>query len=185
MKCITSIILACLIFNITLGQKINTFNGLQYAELMSNTLMSEFTNLWQNEGRTRPAWGYTQGLIALAFRELYEYSKNEKYFNYIKQYYDTIISENGKILNYKLSNYSLDDINAGKVLFYLYDKTGKEKFKITIDTLIKQLINHPKTVSGGYWHKLRYPNQLWLDGVYMAAPFIESGIIRQSGLTML
>lgn len=31
---------------------------------------------------------------------------------------------------------------------------------------------HPKTQSGGYWHKKIYPNQIWLDGLYMASPFL-------------
>jgi unsaturated rhamnogalacturonyl hydrolase len=29
----------------------------------------------------------------------------------------------------------------------------------------------PRTPSGGFWHKLIYPNQMWLDGLYMAQPF--------------
>ncbi|HVI04992.1 MAG TPA: glycoside hydrolase family 88 protein, partial [Sphingomicrobium sp.] len=34
-----------------------------------------------------------------------------------------------------------------------------------------QLAHQPRTSSGGYWHKRRYPNQMWLDGLYMAEPF--------------
>ncbi|WP_432329790.1 glycoside hydrolase family 88 protein [Mucilaginibacter sp. P25] len=29
----------------------------------------------------------------------------------------------------------------------------------------------PKTPEGGFWHKKRYTNQMWLDGLYMAEPF--------------
>ena len=35
----------------------------------------------------------------------------------------------------------------------------------------QQLIFQPRTPGGGFWHKLRYMNQMWLDGIYMAAPF--------------
>jgi unsaturated rhamnogalacturonyl hydrolase len=33
------------------------------------------------------------------------------------------------------------------------------------------LVHQPRTPSGGFWHKQRYPNQMWLDGLYMAEPF--------------
>jgi len=148
------------------------YTSLPWSEKMAMTIINDYPELWQNEGRTKPAWGYTQGLIALAFQKLYEKTGKNEYFNYIKNYYESVIDSNGRILNYKLSNYSLDDINAGKVLFFLYEKTGDIRYKIAIDTLIKQLKTHPKTQAGGYWHKKRYPNQMWLDGVYMAAPFM-------------
>jgi len=37
--------------------------------------------------------------------------------------------------------------------------------------LIKQLQHHPRTSEGGFWHKKIYPNQMWLDGLFMAEPF--------------
>ena len=29
----------------------------------------------------------------------------------------------------------------------------------------------PRTPEGSFWHKAIYPNQVWLDGIYMAQPF--------------
>lgn len=155
-------------------------SALPWCEKMALTIINDYPKLWQNEGRTQPTWGYTQGLIALAFQKLYEKTSKQEYFDYIKDYYETVIDNNGKILNYKLTNYSLDDINAGKVLFFLYEKTGDIRYKIAIDTLIKQLESHPKTIAGGYWHKKRYPHQMWLDGVYMAAPFLTEYAIKNN-----
>jgi unsaturated rhamnogalacturonyl hydrolase len=62
-------------------------------------------------------------------------------------------------------------IEAGKLLFDLYDDTKDEKYRIAMDTLRKQLKEHPRTSEGGFWHKKIYPHQMWLDGLYMGAPF--------------
>lgn len=32
--------------------------------------------------------------------------------------------------------------------------------------------NQPRTNAGGFWHKKIYPYQMWLDGLYMATPFL-------------
>ena len=33
------------------------------------------------------------------------------------------------------------------------------------------LMKQPRTAEGNFWHKQIYPNQVWLDGFYMALPF--------------
>lgn len=71
-----------------------------------------------------------------------------------------------------MSTYNLDFINSGKVLFDVYRETGNDKYKKAMDELIKQLKRHPRTLEGGYWHKLIYQHQMWLDGLYMASPFM-------------
>jgi unsaturated rhamnogalacturonyl hydrolase len=62
-------------------------------------------------------------------------------------------------------------VNPGKPLFAIYEKTHDEKYRKAIETLRRQLREHPRTSDGGFWHKKRYPHQMWLDGLYMAAPF--------------
>ena len=59
----------------------------------------------------------------------------------------------------------------GRTLFQLYDITGKEKYRMAMDTLYSQLQSQPRTPEGNFWHKAVYPNQVWLDGLYMAQPF--------------
>jgi len=85
--------------------------------------------------------------------------------------YDTKITPEGEILTYRESEFNLDQVNPGKVLFLLYDKYGEEKYRIAIDKLREQLRNHPRTKAGGFWHKQIYPWQMWLDGLYMQGPF--------------
>ncbi len=40
-----------------------------------------------------------------------------------------------------------------------------------MDTIYRQLETQPRTKAGRFWHKAVYPNQIWLDGMYMAQPF--------------
>ncbi len=34
------------------------------------------------------------------------------------------------------------------------------------------MAEQPRTSEGGFWHKLRYPHQMWLDGIFMASPYL-------------
>jgi unsaturated rhamnogalacturonyl hydrolase len=120
---------------------------------------------------TETRWNYEQGLILEALYQVYLYTGEEKYFQFIKENLDQYIEEDGKIKTYRFENFNIDLVNPGRALLYTYNKTGIEKFKIAADTLKKQLKYHPRTPSGGFWHKLIYPDQMWLDGLYMGQPF--------------
>lgn len=126
---------------------------------------------WMIDFSKKPDWGYCQGLVCSAHERLWLTTGDEKFYTYIKEYADTLIDENGIIRNYKLSDYNIDNINSGKILFTLYKKTGDERYKIAMETLRDQMRTHPRTSEGGFWHKKRYPHQMWLDGLYMASPF--------------
>lgn len=117
-------------------------------------------------------WGYMQGLLLTSFEELWKRRGDERYLNYSFEYMDDLIDDNGVIQGYDMSTYNLDDIKAGKVLFNLYKVSGDQKYKVAIETLRKQLNYQPRTSAGGFWHKLKYPWQMWLDGAYMASPFL-------------
>ncbi len=120
---------------------------------------------------TETKWNYEQGLILEALYQVYLYTGDEKYFQFIKENLDQYIEGDGKIRTYKFENFNIDLVNPGRALLYTYNKTGIEKFKIAADTLRKQLKYHPRTPSHGFWHKLIYPDQMWLDGLYMGQPF--------------
>ncbi|WP_225551210.1 glycoside hydrolase family 88/105 protein [Sphingobacterium bovistauri] len=134
--------------------------------------MKRFPEAWQLDHGKRLYFGYGQGLACLAMLKVWEATQDQKYFDYVEKWADTVIRNDGNIHLYKLETYNIDYINPGKILFPLYEKTKKEKYKIAIETLMGQLKWHPRTHEGGYWHKLIYPHQIWLDGVYMAAPFV-------------
>ncbi|MFW5656066.1 MAG: glycoside hydrolase family 88/105 protein [Bacteroidota bacterium] len=142
-----------------------------YGVLMGNTVLEEYPEIWTIEDRNEPKWSYTYGLLSMAMLELYEKTGTEAYYRYAKGYADTLIDGTGHIKTYKKEDYNIDHINSGRILFTLYEKTGDQKYKRAIDTLRSQLTLHPQTEIGGFWHKKRYPHQMWLDGVYMGAPF--------------
>ncbi|TCT13835.1 unsaturated rhamnogalacturonyl hydrolase [Natranaerovirga pectinivora] len=116
-------------------------------------------------------WCYEDGIILSGSEYLYEATKDNAYNEFILNYLDKGIDEDGKLAQYKQEDYNIDNINAGKVLFDAYAQTNKEKFKKAMDTLFAQLETHPRTQSGSFWHKKRYPNQIWLDGLYMGQPY--------------
>lgn len=122
-------------------------------------------------------WHYELGVMLKAFEMLYERTGDERYWNYLKENMDPFIGPDGSIATYDMTDFNLDQINAGKVLFSLFQTTGEDRFRSAIDTLRTQLRLHPRTSEGGFWHKQIYPYQLWLDGVYMAGPFlVEYGV---------
>ena len=70
-----------------------------------------------------------------------------------------------------MEEYNIDNVNAGKTLFALYEIGGKEKYRKAIDLIYSQIQGQPRTAEGNFWHKKIYPNQVWLDGMYMGQPF--------------
>lgn len=116
-------------------------------------------------------WNYEQGLMLDAFYQLYKLTGDEKYFGYIKKNIDYYVSDDGTIKTYKMKDFNIDNISPGRVLLHLFYETKNEKYKKAADSLLKQLELHPRTKSGGFWHKKIYPYQMWLDGLYMAEPF--------------
>lgn len=139
------------------------------SEMQRNPAASYIDGL---EGKLK--WNYTTGLELKAFLDASTTpgQAGGDVLEYVDAWYDAIIAEDGTIgVNYKKSNYSTDHICPGRTLFQLYDLTGKEKYRLAMDRLYEQVLEQPRTPEGGFWHKQVYPNQMWLDGLYMAQPF--------------
>ena len=152
-------------------EKLVISDTLKWSERMALSVMKRNPEAYQIDGKTEPKWDYVHGLVLTSFEELYKKTNNQKYYDYIKQYADVLIDSTGAIKTYKMSNYNIDMINAGKILFNLFDTTKDEKYLKAMQLLKKQLEEHPRTSEGGFWHKKRYPSQMWLDGLYMGEPF--------------
>ncbi len=116
-------------------------------------------------------WNYQWGLVLKGFEGVWRATGDEKYFVYIQHNIDRFMQPDGTIRGYRLEEYNVDRLNPGKVLFALYEKTRAAKYKRALDLLRSQLDTHPRTRSGGFWHKQIYPYQMWLDGIYMADAF--------------
>jgi unsaturated rhamnogalacturonyl hydrolase len=116
-------------------------------------------------------WNYEDGCVLMGAVMLYQATKNECYKDFVVNYMKNYINEDGSINHYDKEQYNIDSINTGKILFFLYNETKDEKYKIAIEILMDQLRTQPRTKSSNFWHKKIYPNQIWLDGLYMAQPF--------------
>ncbi|WP_281336118.1 glycoside hydrolase family 88/105 protein [Flavobacterium eburneipallidum] len=144
---------------------------LKWSERMALSIMKRHPEAWQIDNHPAPKWDYKIGMILTAYEKLYKQTKDQKYFDYIKGYADKLIDKNGTFEKFDPQDHNIDFINAGKILFNLYDTTKEEKYLIAIKTLRKNFDDYPRTQSGGFWHKKIYPNQMWLDGLYMGQPF--------------
>lgn len=142
-----------------------------WSQRMAESVIKRNPESWMTDFRETPRWSYTHGLILMAIQKTGAEYGNEKYFQYAKAYADVMVNEDGIIKNYHITDYNIDHINPGKLIFDLYEKTNDERYLKVIHTLRKQLKWQPRTTEGGYWHKLKYTYQMWLDGLYMGEPF--------------
>lgn len=116
-------------------------------------------------------WHYEHGLVLKAIEQVWRATVDDRYWRFVKDTMDLFIGPDGTIRSYKRDEYNLDQINPGKLLFPLYQVTGDTRYRQAAGRLRRQLDEQPRTPSGGFWHKQIYPHQMWLDGIYMAAPF--------------
>ena len=144
-----------------------------YVQRLIRESSPEYT-VWNIEKvrQGKPAsWNYIDGCMMTALLSMAEITGEQAYFDFCEHYIDWFIDEEGGIRSYRPETFNLDDINEGRVLFPLAAKTGKEKYRLAAKKLRQQLAEQPRTPEGNFWHKAIYPNQVWLDGIYMAQPF--------------
>lgn len=122
-------------------------------------------------------WSYDIGVVLQGVKMAYLQTNEAVYYDYIQETMDYYIQEDGSIKGYNYESMNIDYVNNGKLLFLLYKETKKEKYKKALDLLFKQLENMPRTSEGGFWHKKIYPNQIWLDGLYMGTPFLAEYLL--------
>ncbi|HDS08418.1 MAG TPA: glycosyl hydrolase family 88 [Bacteroides sp.] len=119
---------------------------------------------------SQDVWQYDIGLLGMAIDQLNPL--DEKYGKYMQDWMDRFVREDGSIRTYRIRDYNIDNINPAKNLFTLYERTGEEKYKKAISLFVEQMESHPRTKAGGFWHKQKYPWQMWLDGIYVGSPFL-------------
>ena len=118
------------------------------------------------------SWNYVEGCMLTALLNMAEITGDDGYYRFVESVLDHFVNEDGSIRTLVPDKHNLDDINEGRVLFEVYKRSGKQKYQKAIDTLADQLRRQPRTEEGSFWHKEIYPNQVWLDGIYMAMPFL-------------
>ncbi|NDW00908.1 glycoside hydrolase family 105 protein [Salipiger sp. PrR002] len=122
------------------------------------------------------SWCYEDGCIYRGLALLHQATGEARWFAHLKRLTDAQIAPDGSLAGYRIDEFNIDHILAGRCLFHLADETGDPRYMKAADLLAEQLSRHPRTKAGNYWHKQRYPDQVWLDGLYMGLPFqIEYG----------
>ena len=144
---------------------------------MANSILQTSDQLIEFETKNNPSrtydtkqWDYDVSYLAFAMKKMG--GVNQKYASYSDAYFNHFVGDDGVILNHDYEEYNVDKIYPARNLFPLYHETKDEKYKLAIEKLVDQMRLHPKTESGGYWHKIIYPHQMWLDGIFMASPFL-------------
>lgn len=147
---------------------------------MAESEMVRNPESWQVDFQPSLKWDYCHGLELGAMMDVYDRYGDAKFYEYALAYADTMVNEDGTIKKYKLTDYSLDRINSGKMLFRIYEQTKDDKYKKALDLLRSQFDGQPRNADGGFWHKKVYPNQMWLDGLYMGTPFLAEYAYRNN-----
>ncbi|KQO20978.1 glycosyl hydrolase family 88 [Flavobacterium sp. Leaf82] len=153
-------------------------DNMKWSERTALTILNKYPKAYQIDGTEKPKWDYKMGLVLSAFEKLYQKTNDKKYFDYIKEYADEMIDTDGNIKKYDIKEYNIDCANPGKLLFNLYDATKDNRYLKVIQQLRAQLETQPRTASGGFWHKQIYPNQMWIDGLFMAEPFYTQYTVK-------
>ncbi len=119
----------------------------------------------------RPFWNYEDGCVYKGALDLAAASQATRYFDFAYRAIGERTANDGTLTGFDANELNIDNVNAGKALFTLLARTGEARFRLAIESQHAQLERHPRTKSGNFWHKKIYPNQVWLDGLYMAQPF--------------
>lgn len=138
---------------------------LYYAKASVETMMRKF------DAADLPPKGhfhYHQGVFLSGVYKTYKLCGDERYFDYMKDWVDSCIDEEGNIKDYNTGQ--LDDLQPGILLYPLLERTGDVRYRKILDTIMPVIRDFPRNEAGGFWHKHWYPHQMWLDGLYMAGP---------------
>ncbi|WP_210519117.1 glycoside hydrolase family 88/105 protein [Hymenobacter terricola] len=144
-----------------------------YSQRMADAFISWSPDSIVIGNRKTARWDYEQGLMLKALERVWQRTGDAKYFTYIQKNLDQFVQKDGSIRTYKADEYQLDNVTPGHALLLLSQVSlpGNDKYVKAAQLLHQQLETQPRTKEGGFWHKKTYPNQMWLDGLYMAEPF--------------
>jgi rhamnogalacturonyl hydrolase YesR len=115
-------------------------------------------------------WCYVQGYILCGLEKLWQFSAQQRYFDYILRFGDQHVLPDGSIRGF--SGESLDDMMAGTVLAALYQHTAQPRYRLAIERIRASFNDYPRNRDGGFWHGRSLPHEMWIDGVFMGGMFL-------------
>lgn len=118
-----------------------------------------------------PTWNYVDGCMMTSLLELYKIAKKDKYLDFVVDFVEFYVYEDGIIKGFELENFSTTDVSMSRILFDLYKFTSDTKYLKAIEYTRQRILKHPRTNEGNFSHKKTYPHQVSLDDLYMMMPF--------------
>ncbi|MEY4917432.1 MAG: hypothetical protein RL616_1345 [Verrucomicrobiota bacterium] len=161
--CILPLLLASCATHPVAPKNFSGATSIEWSQRLANSQMARETK--------PPKLDYTMGLFTLSLLKLDAVAPDARYLSFTTNKVGALISPDGNVQGYKPEEFQLDSLNPMKTVLALWQITGEERYKFAAQKLVKQLATQPRTFDGGFWHKQRYTNQMWLDGIYMADPF--------------
>ena len=143
-----------------------------YSEWLTYSEMKRVPKSYLLDFSYAPKWSYVMGIELEGMLDTYLKYGGEEIRKYCQEYTDTMIYADGKIRNYDILDYNLDNIRTGHFVTRMYQQWPEAKNLLAMKTMMKQLENQPRTITDKvFWHKAIYAYQVWLDGIFMGLPF--------------
>jgi unsaturated rhamnogalacturonyl hydrolase len=153
------------------GCGVGTLAATSVAVRFANMIMATWPDPRTLAGAT-PAWEYNHGIVLHGIQEVYLRTKTPAYLAYIKEYVDDYVDDTGVVD--MPDAHSFDNIQPAILLPFLWQQTGDAKYQLGALNIRTRFNTIPRNPDLGFWHKEIYPNQMWLDGIYMGEPFLSS-----------
>jgi unsaturated rhamnogalacturonyl hydrolase len=146
----------------------------QWSSRTADSILARHPRATSIESGEPPRWSYSPSFAVYAVAQVGLRTGDTRYVDYARQYMDAFVDAHGWIITptYRPDAFKLDDVAPGRLLILLHARDQDERWLTAARTLAAQLERQPRTADGGFWHKLVYPYQMWLDGIYMACPFM-------------
>ena len=145
---------------------------LEWSTRLAQSEMTRRGGTLCKDGAPRARWDYTTGLFSYALLQLSARTGDAATAEYAAKLVESFIDADGAIATYRIEEYNIDMVTPGRALLLRYEHSPDIRLKKALALLRSQLAAQPRTSEGGFWHKLRYPHQMWLDGLYMGSPFL-------------
>ncbi len=160
------------------AEKENVQTTLYSQEMVEKVALESFLSNKREQRLATAHWDYVPGLVAVSVLQAWEqYPEKEQYYKVVKAYADYCLQGGDTV---KVGESNIDDLAAGKIFFALYkeemrkgNEADAQRYKECVTSLRNRLKYHHSRIAegkpgaGGFFHKAIYPNQMWLDGLYM------------------
>ena len=146
------------------------------ASLAADSLAVRFANMvlshWPDPAGiwTSKGFEYNHGIVLRGIEQVFRRTGDARYLAYIKKYVDENVNDSG-VVNIA-ATHSFDIIQPSVLLPFLYQQTGLAKYQTAADNIRARYDTIPRNADKGFWHKDIYPNQMWLDSIYMGETFL-------------